>query len=77
MKKGKFAYISKEQRKCAYEILETVSMSEKRKELTGVVGRCIANNAKLLLIDESVAGIDRDNQLKIIQLVKQLKRQYC
>jgi len=84
LEKRMFAYPSKEQQKRADEILETVSLLEKRNELAGeisygqqkllTIGCCIANNAELLLIDEPVAGIDKDNQLKIIQLVKQLKR---
>jgi len=84
LEKKKFAYPNKEQQKCADEILETVSLSEKRNELAGEIsygqqklltlGCCIANDADLLLIDEPVAGIDRDNRLKIIQLVNQLKQ---
>jgi branched-chain amino acid transport system ATP-binding protein len=85
LEKRKFAYPSKEQLKRADEILEMVSLMEKRNELAGdisygqqkllTIGCCIANNAELLLIDEPVAGIDKDNQMKIIQLVKQLKRE--
>jgi branched-chain amino acid transport system ATP-binding protein len=84
LEKRMFAYPDKEQRKRAEEILEMVSLSEKRDELAGeisygqqkllTIGCCIANNADLLLIDEPVAGIDKDNRLKIIQLVKQLKQ---
>jgi len=76
LEKRKFAYPSKEQRKRVDEILETVSLSEKQNELAGeisygqqkllTIGCCIANNADLLLIDEPVAGIDKDNRLKII-----------
>jgi len=85
LEKRMFAYPDKEQRKRADKILETVSLSEKRNELAGelsygqqkllTIGCCIANDAGLLLIDEPVAGIDADNRLKIIQLVKQLKQQ--
>ncbi|MDR3012982.1 MAG: ATP-binding cassette domain-containing protein [Chitinispirillales bacterium] len=83
LEKKKFAYPTKEQQKRADEILEMVSLSEKRNELAGeisygqqkllTIGCCIANNAELLLIDEPVAGIDKDNRVKIIELVKQLK----
>jgi len=65
-----FAYPSKAQEKRAREILETVSLLDKRDELAGEVsygqqklltlGCCIANNAELLLVDEPVAGIDKD-----------------
>lgn len=85
LEKRTFAYPSKEQQKRADDILEMVSLLEKRNELAGeisygqqkllTIGCCIANNAELLLIDEPVAGIDKDNQLKIIQLIKQLKRE--
>ena len=79
-----FAYPNEEQRKRVDEILEMVSLSEKRNELAGeisygqqkllTIGCCIANDADLLLIDEPVAGIDKDNRIKIIQLVNQLKQ---
>ena len=79
-----FAYPTKEQESRADEILEKVSLRAKRNELAGEIsygqqklltlGCCIANNADLLLIDEPVAGIDKDNLLKITDLVKQLKR---
>jgi len=85
LEKKMFAYPDGEQRKRADEILEMVSLSEKRNELAGeisygqqkllTIGCCIANNADLLLIDEPVAGIDKDNRQKIIQLVKQLKQE--
>jgi branched-chain amino acid transport system ATP-binding protein len=84
LEKRMFAYPDKEQRKRADEILKMVALSEKRNELAGeisygqqkllTIGCCIANDADLLLIDEPVAGIDKDNRLKIIQLVKQLKQ---
>ncbi|GHT74900.1 ABC transporter ATP-binding protein [Bacteroidia bacterium] len=80
-----FANPSKEQQKRADEILEKVSLSEKRNELAGeisygqqkllTIGCCIANDADLLLIDEPVAGIDKDNLLKITNLIKQLKQE--
>ncbi|MCL2645573.1 MAG: ATP-binding cassette domain-containing protein [Phycisphaerales bacterium] len=83
MQTGLFAYPSKEQKKRADEILETVSLLAKRDELAGEIsygqqklltlGCCIANNADFLLLDEPVAGIDKDNLLKITGLVKQLK----
>jgi branched-chain amino acid transport system ATP-binding protein len=85
LEKKMFAYPNKEQQKRADEILEMVSLSEKRNELAGeisygqqkllTIGCCIANNAELLLIDEPVAGIDKDNRVKIIELIKQLKQE--
>jgi branched-chain amino acid transport system ATP-binding protein len=80
-----FAYPTKEQENRANEILEKVSLTEKRNELAGeisygqqkllTIGCCIANNADLLLIDEPVAGIDKNNLLKITNLITQLKQE--
>jgi len=85
LEKRMFANPDKEQRKRADEILEKVSLTEKRNELAGeisygqqkllTIGCCIANNADFLLIDEPVAGIDKDNILKITNLIKQLKQE--
>ena len=79
------AYPTTEQKKRSEEILEKVSLTEKQNELAGeisygqqkllTIGCCIANNADLLLIDEPVAGIDKDNLLKITNLIKQLKQE--
>jgi branched-chain amino acid transport system ATP-binding protein len=79
-----FAYPTKEQKILADEILGKVSLTEKRSELAGeisygqqkllTIGCCIANNADLLLIDEPVAGIDKNNLLKITNLITQLKQ---
>ena len=84
LEKKRFAYPDKNQRSRVDEILETVSLTEKRNELAGeisygqqkllTIGCCIANNAELLLIDEPVAGIDKDNRVRIIELMKQLKQ---
>ena len=80
-----FGYPTREQEKRASEILEKVSLQEKRNELAGeisygqqkllTIGCCIANNADLLLIDEPVAGIDKENLSKITDLIRQLKQE--
>jgi len=85
LEKKMFANPDKEQKKYVDEILEKVSLSEKRNELAGeisygqqkllTIGCCIANDADLLLIDEPVAGIDKDNLQKIINIIKQLKQE--
>jgi branched-chain amino acid transport system ATP-binding protein len=85
LEKKMFAFPSCQQENRIDEILEKVSLLEKRNELAGeisygqqkllTIGCCIANNANLLLIDEPVAGIDKDNLLKIIDLVRALKRE--
>ena len=85
LEKKMFAYPTRQQQDRTGEILEKVSLREKRSELAGEIsygqqklltlGCCIANNADLLLIDEPVAGIDTENRAKIIALVKDLKNE--
>jgi branched-chain amino acid transport system ATP-binding protein len=85
LEKRMFAFPDKNQQKRVEENLKIVSLTEKRNELAGeiskkkkkllTIGCCIANNAEMLLIDEPVAGIDKDNRVKIIELVKQLKQE--
>ena len=83
LEKTMFAFPTRWQKSRIDEILEKLSLSEKRDELAGEIsygqqklltlGCCIANDADLLLIDEPVAGIDADNREKIVALVKDLK----
>ena len=85
LEKRMFAYPDKIQSKRADDILEKVSLSEKRNEPAGelsygqqkllTIGCCIANDADLLMIDEPVAGIDKDNLVKIKNLVIRLKQE--
>jgi len=85
LEKKMFAFPNENQKKRVDEVLDIVSLTEKRDELAGeisfgqqkllTIGCCIANNAELLLIDEPVAGIDKDNRLKIVELVKRLKQE--
>ncbi|KAA6301435.1 MAG: branched-chain amino acid transport system ATP-binding protein [Candidatus Ordinivivax streblomastigis] len=85
LEKKPFANPTPAQKKRVDEILEKVSLTEKKNELAGeisygqqkllTIGCCIANDADLLLIDEPVAGIDKDNLVKIITLVNQLKKE--
>ena len=39
------------------------------------IGCCIANNAELLLLDEPIAGIDKDNYTRIYNLLLELKKE--
>ena len=39
------------------------------------LGCCLANDAKLLLLDEPVAGIDKDNYTRIFDLILELKNE--
>lgn len=67
------------------EILARVSLLEKANSLAGEISygqqklltlAClIANNAKLMLIDEPIAGIDKANFRKVVGLVKELKKE--
>jgi branched-chain amino acid transport system ATP-binding protein len=85
LKKKMLSYPTKEQRKRVDEIMEKVSLLEIKNELAGkisygqqkllAIACCISNDADLLLFDEPVAGIDKDNILKIIDLVKLLKQE--
>jgi len=84
LEKKMFAFPTQQQQKRVGEILEKISLWEKRGELAGEIsygqqklltlGCCIANDADLLLIDEPVAGIDTVNQEKITALVRELKQ---
>lgn len=39
------------------------------------IGCCLANDAQLLLLDEPVAGIDKDNYTRIYDLILELKKE--
>ena len=39
------------------------------------IGCCLANDAQLLLLDEPVAGIDKDNYTRIFDLIIELKNE--
>ena len=69
LEKKMFAFPTRQLESRIDEILKKVSLSEKRNELAGeisygqqkllTIGCCIANDAGLLLFDEPVAGIDK------------------
>ena len=83
IEKKAFAFPTKSQKDRIDEILNKVSLAEKKDELAGeisygqqkllTIACCIANDADLLLIDEPVAGIDKNNQRKIIEVICLLK----
>ena len=85
LEKKMFTFPTRQQESRIDEILKKVSLLEKRNELAGeisygqqkllTIGCCIANDADLLLIDEPVAGIDKDNLQKITDLIKRLKQE--
>lgn len=85
VEKGMFHNATKEEYKKVDEILEKISLSGhaqhygrdisygQQKLLT--LGCCLANNPKLLLLDEPVAGIDDVNLGKIKNIVLELKKE--
>jgi branched-chain amino acid transport system ATP-binding protein len=83
METGKFTFPSKKQREKSDNLMERLALQDKAEVLAGSIsygqqklltlGCCIANGADLLLIDELVAGIDKTNFCKIIDIVMSLK----
>lgn len=83
LEKSRFTFLSKKQREKTDDLMERLALHTKAEELAGgisygqqkllTLGCCIANDADLLLIDEPVAGIDKDNFVKITEIVAQLK----
>ena len=69
----------------AEQILEKVHLKEVENNLAGeisygqqkllTIGCCLANDAQLLLLDEPVAGIDKDNYTRIYNLILELKKE--
>jgi len=67
----------------AEEIIHTVHLESVKENLAGeisygqqkllTIGCCLANDAKLLLLDEPVAGIDDENFINIFELVLKVK----
>lgn len=71
--------------KRAKQILEKIHLKEVENNLADeisygqqkllTIGCCLANNADLLLLDEPVAGIDKDNYQRIYELIIVLKKE--
>ncbi len=65
------------------QILEKVHLKQVENNIAGeisygqqkllTIGCCLANDAQLLLLDEPVAGIDKDNYTRIFDLILELK----
>ena len=80
------AMTKKEARKRAEELLEIVGMSEKAKaypsQLSGgqkqrvAIARALAANPKILLCDEATSALDPQTTQSILQLLKQINREY-
>lgn len=82
--KKMFARLSNKQLLKVDKILERMSLANKSNEPAGEISygqqklltlACLlANDAELLLIDEPVAGIDKNNFIKIIDVILELKQ---
>jgi branched-chain amino acid transport system ATP-binding protein len=69
----------------AIQILQKIHLKEVENNLAGeisygqqkllTIGCCLANNADLLLLDEPVTGIDKDNYQRIYELIISLKKE--
>ena len=67
------------------KLIEKINLSEVSNNLAGeisygqqkllTIGCCLANDAELLLLDEPVSGIDKDNYNKIFDLLVELKKE--
>lgn len=72
--------------KRADEIIEQVSLTNERESLADeisygqqkllTIGCCLANNSDVLLLDEPIAGIDKDNFQKIKSLIESIIKEH-
>jgi len=79
--KGQYQSISRQ----AEQIIEKVSLKTVENNLAGeisygqqkllTIGCCLANNADILLLDEPVAGIDKNNYQRIFELLEKLREE--
>jgi branched-chain amino acid transport system ATP-binding protein len=70
----------------ADEIINQVSLTYERNSLVDeisygqqkllTIGCCLANNSKVLLLDEPIAGIDKDNYQKIRSLIDHISKEH-
>ena len=74
-----FKYFNKKDYVKADEIIEQISLTSEKASLADeisygqqkllTIGCCLANNSEVLLLDEPIAGIDKDNYIKIKSLL--------
>ena len=67
------------------QILNKIHLNEVENNLAGeisygqqkllTIGCCLANNADILLLDEPIAGLDKDNYKLIFDLIVELKKE--
>jgi branched-chain amino acid transport system ATP-binding protein len=70
----------------ADDIIDQVSLSQEKNSLADEIsygqqklltlGCCLANNSEALLLDEPVAGIDKDNYQKIKSLIEHISKEH-
>jgi branched-chain amino acid transport system ATP-binding protein len=70
----------------ADEIIEQVSLTQEKDSLADEIsygqqklltlGCCLANNSEVLLLDEPIAGIDKDNYQKVRSLIEHISKQH-
>lgn len=68
------------------EIIDQVSLTKEKNSLADEIsygqqklltlGCCLANNSEVILLDEPVAGIDKDNYKKIISLIEYISKEH-
>lgn len=76
----------KEARKRAYELLETVGLTEKAKaypaQLSGgqkqrvAIARALSSNPKILLCDEATSALDPQTTASILELLKEINQKF-
>jgi branched-chain amino acid transport system ATP-binding protein len=81
-----FKNFSKQDYLKADEIIDQVSLSQEKNSLVDeisygqqkllTIGCCLANNSEVLLLDEPVAGIDKDNYQKIKSLIEHISKEH-
>lgn len=81
-----FINFHKEDYKKADKIIEQVSLTQEKNSLADeisygqqkllTIGCCLANNSDVLLLDEPIAGIDKDNYQKIKALIETISTKH-
>jgi len=81
-----FKKFSKQDFELADEIIEQVSLTHEKVSLADeisygqqkllTIGCCLANNSDVLLLDEPIAGIDKDNYQKIKSLIESIIKEH-
>jgi branched-chain amino acid transport system ATP-binding protein len=83
---GEFINYNRNDYHKADEIIEKVSLTHDKNSLADeisygqqkllTIGCCLANNSEVLLLDEPIAGIDKDNYAKIRSLIDHISKEH-